>query len=291
MLKIAPLLPDRIKGWSGGAGIISITQNQGYTISNISLRRAASIEIPFTANRSRNLAELCAAPLRMQLTEGRIPASTLITDAMNSFRDYRILEQDLWEIEKDAEFKEAKQPGGLTGTEAIDAVRGRLAQQQSNAELRFRNLMDAVQPELLLLPPPATAQPQLIKEIGSNRLLGLWIHFADYMDAATPAITRHGRSTQLGRFRINRVLRLLSATQSSILASNIIWKPDSSRVLVLFNSPIAFTPETLSGFNFRLELDRILSHGDATANIPHRYDRQILSTFSATDAANLVLIL
>ena len=291
MLKTAPLLPDRIKGWSGGAGIISLIQNQGYTISNISLRRAASIEIPFTANRNKNLAELCAAPLKMQLTEGRIPASTLITDAMNGFRDYRILEQDLWEIEKDAEFKEAKQPGGLTGTEAIDAVRGRLAQQQSNAELRFRNLMDAVQPELLLLPPPAKAQAQLIKETGSNRLLGLWIHFADYMDAATISITRHGRSTQLGRFRINRVLRLLSATQSSILASNIIWKPDSSRVLILFNSPIAFTPETLSGFNFRMELDRILSHGDATANIPHRYDRQILTTFSATDAANLSLIL
>jgi hypothetical protein len=53
-------------------------------------------------------------------------------------------------------------------------------------------------------------------------------------------------------------------------------------------SPATFTPETLASFKFRMSVDRILNHRDATANIPHRYDRPIL-TSPASETANLLV--
>src|SRR5690606_33269984 len=126
------------------------------------------------------------------------------------------------------------------------------------------------------------------------------IHFPDYMDAAAPAransfiptppinVMRYGVATQLGRFRINAISRVVSATQFSNIGFRPIWKPDSSRVLLLFNTPLDFTPDTLGSIRFRLSADRILNQGDATANIPHRYDRPILNT-ATTDSVSWML--
>jgi hypothetical protein len=273
---------------------------RSFTLSNLSLRRAAAVEIPFTAHRSGTISNLAAAPLKMDLRDAAIPATGLVNDAMNGFTSFRVLEQELWDIERDGEFRLARRQPGLTGTEAIDSVRLRLSTQQATSERLFRLLADAVNPELLLAPTPEKTVVRALKDSTGNRLIGLWIHFPDYMDAAAPAgavgispappssVTRYGVATQIGRFRINSVARMTTATQGSILGFRAIWKPDSSRVLLLFSSPIAFTPETLASFKFRLSVDRLLNHGDATANIPHRYDRPIL-TSPDSDKLNLLV--
>lgn len=301
MLGITPMLPSKVKGWTGGISIISTAgSGRSFTISNLSLRRAAAIEIPFTANRAGTLPRIAAAPLKMEVRDVQIPAATLITDAMNGFTSFRQLEQDLWDIERDAEFRLARREPGLTGTEAVDSVRLRTSQQLATSEQRFRSLVEALNPELLLAPVPEKTVVRALKDSTGNRLIGLWVHFPDYMDAAAPAIAnsftpappttvaRYGVATQIGRFRITSLVRLITTTQVSGIGFRPIWKPDSSRVLLLFNSPLAFTPDTLANFRFRLSADRILNHGDATANIPHRYDRPVL-TATPSDVINLTV--
>lgn len=288
-LRINGLLPAAVKGWAGSAGIASITNSTAFNISNLSLRRAASIEIPFTTDRSGTIAGIAASgPARMQLENAAIPPAALVTAALEGFNSYRMLEHDVIDIERDAEFRQAKREPGMTGTEAIDAVRNRMNEQLRASEAAFKTLIDAMNPELLLYPVPEKVTVSALKDTASNRLLGFWIQFPNGMDAASGPVNRHGRTTNLGRFRIANVGRFMSATTLSQVTYRSIWKPDSSRVLILFNTPVSFTAETLGTFRFRIGMDRILNHADATAPIPHRYDRLAL-TAGSSDTGNLIV--
>jgi hypothetical protein len=127
-----------------------------------------------------------------------------------------------------------------------------------------------------------------LKDTATNRLLGFWMQFPNGMDAAIGPVNRYGRTTNLGRFQITNVARMLSATQFSTIGFQAVWKPDSSRALLLFNTPLAFTADTIGSFKFRLTMGRILNHADAAASIPHRYDRLALTVGSA-DTGNLIV--